>query len=174
MNPRKVVPVINDDGFVLGESRAILAYLINRYAPDHALYPTDPKKRADIDRVLYLTAELFERGKGVIKPVVYEGKWPIPEEPLQNYLELLKALELLTTGKKFLAGDNLSIADISFICDLTVLTDVLGADITETAPGIADWAERMKEALPEYDELVGKAVVGFKEMIEAKVGHKLE
>ena len=107
VNPRQVVPVIVDDGFVLGESRAILAYLINKYSPNHALYPTDARKRAQIDRVMYLTAEMFERFKGIVRPVLREGAWPAPEGPKLAYFELLKALELLASGKKFLAGDEM-------------------------------------------------------------------
>lgn len=170
----KLVPVIVDDGFILGESRAIMAYLINKYAPGHALYPTDAKRRAEIDRVLYLTAELFNRGKVLARPVFYENKWPLAHEPLQNYLELLKALELLTAGKKFLTGGDMSIADISFICDITLLTEVLGIDISAVAPGIKNWVELMKGSLPEYDEFVGKAVKIFREKLEVKFGHKLE
>lgn len=174
LNPRKVIPVLIDDGFVIAESRVILTYLINQYFPDHNLYPADAKKRAQIDRVLYLTAEMFEREKAVVREVFFEGKWPIPGEPLEKYFELLKALEILTTDKKFLAGDEMSIADISFICDITMLTNVLGADIAPVAPGVAGWIERIKGELPEYEELVEKVLEGFKEGMEEKLGHKLE
>ena len=68
----------------------------------------------------------------------------------------------------------MSIADISYICDVTVLMDVFGVDITEIAPGITAWAERMKTALPEYEELIAKPVAGFKEMIAAKTGRQSE
>ncbi|HET6263287.1 MAG TPA: glutathione S-transferase, partial [Usitatibacter sp.] len=46
MNPNGLVPVIEDDGFVLYESNAIVRYL----ARDAALFPADPKRRADVDR----------------------------------------------------------------------------------------------------------------------------
>ena len=68
----------------------------------------------------------------------------------------------------------MSIADISFICDITMLTNVLGTDITPVAPGVAGWIERIKEELPEYEELVEKVLEGFKEGMEEKLGHRLE
>lgn len=170
INPRKLVPVINDNGFVLSESRAILTYLINQYAPGHALYPTDAKKRADIDRVLFLTSELWEKFRAMAKPLFDSKKWPPTEESEKNYFEVLRALELLTANRNFLAGDEMSIADISFACDLTELTDVLGIKIHHVAPGIASWLERMKTALPEYEELISKPVDEFKKMVKEMFG----
>jgi len=47
-NPNALVPTIEDDGFVLWESNAILRYLAAKYAP--ALWPADPAVRAIGDR----------------------------------------------------------------------------------------------------------------------------
>ena len=52
INPIHSIPTIVDDGFALWESRAILRYLCNKYAPDSTLYPKEPQKRAIVDRWL--------------------------------------------------------------------------------------------------------------------------
>ena len=49
MNPNAMVPVIDDDGFVLWESNSILRYLAGQYG-DGALYPQAPRLRARIDQ----------------------------------------------------------------------------------------------------------------------------
>jgi glutathione S-transferase len=49
MNPNGLVPVIEDDGFVLYESNAIVRYLAALHG-DGALWPADPRARADTDR----------------------------------------------------------------------------------------------------------------------------
>jgi glutathione S-transferase len=49
MNPNSLVPVIEEDGFVLYESNAIVRYLAARDSPD-GLWPADLRKRADADR----------------------------------------------------------------------------------------------------------------------------
>lgn len=61
LNPFHQVPVLVDDDFVLTESRAILAYLVNKFKPGDALYPADPRARAVVDQKLYYDATvLFE------------------------------------------------------------------------------------------------------------------
>ncbi len=50
LNPTQTVPTIVDHGFALRESRVIIQYLYNR--ANSELYPSDPKKRAIVDRML--------------------------------------------------------------------------------------------------------------------------
>ena len=50
MNPNGRVPVIEDDGFVLWESNAIVRYLMARHANGSAWYPADIKARATADK----------------------------------------------------------------------------------------------------------------------------
>ena len=49
MNPNGVVPTIDDDGYVLWESNAIVRYLCASHAAG-TLWPTDPMARGEADR----------------------------------------------------------------------------------------------------------------------------
>lgn len=49
MNPNAVVPVVDDDGFVLWESNVIVRYLAAKHSAGR-LYPTDLATRADGER----------------------------------------------------------------------------------------------------------------------------
>lgn len=59
LNPLKKIPVLVDGDYVLYESRAILAYLINSRRPGDSLYPTEPKERGKVDQRLYYDASVF-------------------------------------------------------------------------------------------------------------------
>lgn len=60
LNPQHSVPVVVDeDGFVMNESRAIQAYLVDAKSTGSTLYPTDPKARFIIDQRLYFDATTF-------------------------------------------------------------------------------------------------------------------
>jgi glutathione S-transferase len=54
-NPNGRVPVLEDDGLVLWESRAIMQYLADK-TPGQTLLPTDARGRADVNRWLFWCA----------------------------------------------------------------------------------------------------------------------
>lgn len=147
-----------------------MAYLINQYPPGHRFYPANAKKRVEVDRILYLTAELWERFRPMIDGPFYE---PPTKQVKENCFELLKALGQLTTGRKFLGGDEMSIADICFACELTELTDTMDISVENVAPGVGEWSKRMKTTLPEYDELITKLMIESEALFERLVGSEL-
>ena len=67
VNPAGQIPAINDNGFCLSESMAIAQYLCNKYAPDNQLYPKDPQKKAQVERLIcFSSTNLMNATKDVI------------------------------------------------------------------------------------------------------------
>lgn len=66
-NPQRTVPTLEDDGNIIWDSHAIVAYLVGKYAKDDALYPKDLYKRAVVDQRLHFdTGILFVRLRSIL------------------------------------------------------------------------------------------------------------
>lgn len=67
LNPSHQVPVLVDGDFVLTESRAIMAYIVNSKKPGNSLYPVNSKIRAKVDQLLYFDSSvMFEKNALVL------------------------------------------------------------------------------------------------------------
>lgn len=73
MNPNSLVPVIEEDGFVLYESNAIVRYLAARDSGGK-LWPEDLRKRADVDRWMEWQSSSFT-------PAMRDAFWQLVRTP---------------------------------------------------------------------------------------------
>jgi glutathione S-transferase len=120
MNPNSLVPVIEDDGFVLWESNAIVRYLAAKHSPGE-LWPEDLRRRADIDRWMDWQATTFT-------PAMRDAFWQLvrvaPEKRDTALVEASRVasekaaavLEAHLAGREFVAGGAFSPADIVLGC----------------------------------------------------------
>ncbi|KAJ4433657.1 hypothetical protein ANN_15967 [Periplaneta americana] len=113
MNPQHCIPTINDNGFILWESRVILGYLVETYGKDDSLYPKDPKKRAVVNQRLYFDiGTLYPKYSLYYMPIIYEGKSPDPAN-VAAFGQPLEFLEKFLEGNEWVAGNDITIADYS-------------------------------------------------------------
>ena len=86
---------------------------------------------------------------------------------LFNYKNTLKHFNTLIDDNKYVAGDDLTIADISLLASSTVLAINDFKDINDL-PKVKSWYERLKNELPYFNEVNGEIPTLFKQLIDQK------
>ncbi|KAL1395410.1 hypothetical protein pipiens_011267, partial [Culex pipiens pipiens] len=167
INPQHTVPTLVDDDYVLWESKAIATYLVEQHRPDSALYPSDPRKRGLVNRMLYFDSTvLFARAFAAIGPVMRAGAKSIPQERKDAIGEALSTLNGFLEGQDWVTGEDCTVADLCLLASVSSL-EKLGADVSGLA-NVSAWLERCK-ALPGFDENEQGAT-----MFGQGIGSKLE
>ena len=120
LNPNHRVPVLEDDGFILWESHAIMQYLADK-TPRQTVYPAETRARADVNRWLFWSGQHFSPAIGVlnwehaIKRLLGLGA-PDPAEVRrgeQLVREFAGVLDAHLAGRDWICGDALSLADFA-------------------------------------------------------------
>lgn len=161
---------MDDDGFVVYESRAILAYLVNKYSPNNALYPQDAKKRALVDIALYFDASTLYPAMGfVVYPVIKLGT-KVDHKIAKMLDEKLLLLNDDLGRNKYIAGDNLTIADLSLLATWTSI-EAIGLWKVDHLANIHAWVKRVKDsgAIKNFDELVVNSATQYGAFIKSKL-----
>ena len=121
-NANALVPVIDDDGFVLWESNVIVRYLCAKHAPGH-LYPENLPERFDAERWM-------DWQQTTVNPASRPGFWQLIRTPADQRnaktiadsnaaVELLMAtLDAHLAERRFVLGEHFSMADIPLGCEV--------------------------------------------------------
>jgi glutathione S-transferase len=145
MNPAGQVPaVVLDDGRPLAQSNAIILHL----AEGSALIPADTYDRARMLEWMFWEQYSHEPYVAVARfQMRYLGKTAGELEPriVERGKAALQRLEDGLAGSRFLAGDALSLADVSLVA-YTRVADEGGFDLA-AYPRIQAWIERVEAAL---------------------------
>ena len=173
LNPNRQVPTLDDDGFILTESSAILKYLASK--TNSPTYPTnDLKKRAHVDEMMDWFNTQFYRdfGYGLAYPQLFpHHKRPTDEihDGVINWGREKAAIwfgvldtHWLKGGKPYVCGDKITIADYLGACFVTI-GEILRCDYSHL-PNVSKWLANMK-ALPTWAK-VNEAHYGFAGMVK--------
>lgn len=165
MNPQHVLPTLNDNGFCLWESRAISAYLVDKYAKTDSLYPKDPQKRAIVDQRLYFDMGTLTQkfGEYFYSQVIH--KKPADPEKKAKCEEALGYLNTILEGKQYAAGEYLTIADMALVATISTY-EVIGFEFSNYE-NISKWYAKCKATMPGYD-INEKGIEIFKQWLDAR------
>jgi glutathione S-transferase len=156
LNPNHRMPVLEDDGFVLWESNAIMQYLASK-RPEPGLWPSDPRQQADVSRWQCwelahwepaCATLLFER---FVKQLFGQGD-PDPEKVERGereFREFGQVLDQHLRGRDWLVGRGMTLADVSVGCWLTC--EALGRYPMAGFTEIARWHGNL-QSLPAWEK----------------------
>jgi glutathione S-transferase len=122
MNPNSLVPVIEDDDYVLWESNVIVRYLTAKHASGQ-MYPTDLRERFDAERWM-------DWQQTTLNPVSRPGFWQLvrtpPEQRNPDVIAesnaaveaLMFTLDMHLAHREFMVGHRFTVADIPLACEV--------------------------------------------------------
>ena len=174
LNPSRLVPMLDDDGFRLTESSAILKYLAEKY--DSPAYPKDLKKRARVNEVMdWTNTQLYrDLGYGLVYPQLFPHHKRRSDEAHAGCIEwgqsgARKWLQVLNDhwigpNNAYIAGNELTIADY-FGAGIVSIGELLGCDFA-AFPNVQRWLGNMKR-LRSWDR-VNETFNGFVAMNKSR------
>ena len=157
LHPLGAAPVLETEGKLLGESAAIVDFILARYGRGRLQYGPD---HPDFASYLYW----FHFSNGNLQPVMARSmtvslcKLP-PEHPVQKgahdrLASVLSLIEAQLSQHAFLAGDEFTAADIMSVFSLTTMRLFYPADLTPY-PNILSYLQRIG-ARPAYQRAMAK------------------
>ncbi len=160
INPNCLVPTLDDDGFRLSESGAIIRYLANKC--DSSAYPEDLRQRARVDEAMGWFYSNFSKdlGYGLVYPqlfphhrrpdaAVHAGTIAWGKEKAQHWLGILDK-DLIGPERNFLCGEDVTLADYVG-AELVTLGELVHCKY-EDYPNVRRWIGNMK-ALEHWNEV---------------------
>jgi len=149
MNPNGKVPVLDDDGFYVTESHAIMQYLADK-TPGQTLYPQALQARTDVNRWLFWSAHQLSPSvsilgwERIVKPFLGLGA---PEPALEKrgedlVRECATTLDTHLAGRRWIAQDQLTLADLAIAAPFAVT--VPAKLPTGGLKNLAAWLERIE------------------------------
>lgn len=142
------VPVIEDDGFVLADSNAILVYLATAYDLQRLWYPSDARTAAEVQRWLSVAAGPLFNGPCVARLVgVFDAKHDL-DRAQATAVNLFRVMDAhLAAGGSFFVSTHPTIADVALYSYTAHAPE--GYLSLDAYPAIRAWLERI-EALPGF------------------------
>ncbi|XP_027367662.1 glutathione S-transferase F13-like [Abrus precatorius] len=167
-NPFGLVPVLEDGDLTLFESRAITAYVAEKFkeaGPD-LIRHKEPKEAALVKVWTEVESHHYE---SAVSPIIYEyfvapfeGKEPnksVIDTNVEKLKNVLDVYEAKLSSTKYLAGDFYSLADLSHISETHYFMQTPLASMINERPSVKAWWEDISSR-PAFNKVVGAMTFG--------------
>ncbi|KAM6501820.1 glutathione S-transferase-like protein [Amanita muscaria] len=148
-HPFGQIPYLDDDGFILFESRAIARYIAIKYADQGTkLIPSDLKGRALFEQAASIEKANFD---SYARTIVFE-KWAKKLRGLETDEEAVKAAitsledkldvyDKILSKQKYLGGDEITLADLFHLPGLDKFGEIGVGYLIDNRPNVKRWFE---------------------------------
>ncbi len=147
ISPFGKVPAIDDGGYTLADSNAILTYLVKTYAQGSAWLPDEAKAAAEVQRWLTIAADNIYSGPASARLVKLFGVPRDHAAAVKTAHDLFQVMEPHLEGRRWLATDEITIADVAGYSYIAHAPEG-GVDLAPY-PAIRAWLARV-EAQPNF------------------------
>lgn len=154
INPNAALPTLKDGDFILWESNAILQYAADKLGRTE-FYPTEPQKRADVNRWLLWEASAWFPScyvylvENCVKPLLNaETDQAALDAQSENFHKLAGILDERLSGSAWLCGDGPTIADIAVASPMHL--HAWSRLPLEPHPNLVRWMTGQVERLPAW------------------------
>lgn len=155
ISPIGLVPAIDDGGYTLADSNAILIYLVRTYATGSDWLPGDAKQAAEVQRWLTVAADNIYSGPASARLVTLFGAPLDHGAAVRKAHDLFKVMETHLAGRDWLATGAITVADVAAYSYIAHAPEG-GVDLAPY-PNIRGWLARV-EALPKFVAMVRSPV----------------
>lgn len=146
------MPTLDDNGIIIWDSHAISIYLIEKYAGNDSLYPSDAAQRAKCNqRLFFHNGTLLQRFRGLVRDI-FGGATEISRHAIDQIHDAYAVLETFLETDLFLVGEQMTLADVCMACTITTLNPLVPIDDSKF-PNILAWLNRLREEIQFFDEL---------------------
>jgi len=142
LNPRGQIPTLDDDGFVLWGSTAILTYIALRHDPARRWLPSDPRAAAGVAQWLELAQNEVRTGLFLSRAISRFGYSGDLEAAKANGQAALRLLEQRLRERDWLVGEEPTLADLACFPEVA-LTEGVVFSLAEF-PGVRSWLARFR------------------------------
>ena len=151
MNPLGELPILDDEGYILRDSQAILVYLASKYGGE-AWLSKDPAHAAKVMQWLSTAANNVQHGPGDARLVDLFGYKIDKPTTIANSNFILPIFDAHLASNQWLEMGRVTIADCA--CFPYIARSHQGGVSLEPYPNIRAWIARIK-SLPNYIPMSG-------------------
>jgi len=143
--------IIDDDGLVLYESRAIAWYIATKYeGQGTSLIPSDLKSRALMMQAWSVETAHFIHAERALTEVLYKKYMKLEPNPvaLKEYLDALeKSLDVfdkILSNQNYMAGNEITIVDTFYFPFAEMLDQIGQGGLIEARPAVKKWYDAVR------------------------------